>query len=83
MSLYLLKEHENSGELHIFEATPDNLRCIPFATSRCGKIPKADTKTSMTNCLRASEMRKRCAEIGPQVCGVCVGTLYAPFDGEE
>lgn len=83
MSLYLLKEHQNSGELHIFEARPDNPGCTPFATSRCGNVPKNDTLKSEFGCLSASAMRRRCAEIGAQVCGQCVGTLYAPFDGEE
>lgn len=83
MSLYLLKEHQNSGEFHIFEATPDNPGCTPFPKSRCGNIPKNDTLQSVNGCLSASAMRKRCAEIGAQVCGQCVGTLYAPFDGEE
>lgn len=83
MSVYLLKEHQNSGELHIFEATPNDAICTPFANSRCGNVPKNDTLKSMTNCLSASAMRRRCAEIGAQVCGQCVGTLYSPFDGEE
>jgi hypothetical protein len=83
MSVYLLKEHQNSGELHIFEATPNDPGCTPFANSRCGNIPKNNTLKSITNCLSASAMRRRCAEIGAQVCGQCVGTLYAPFDGEE
>lgn len=83
MSVYLIKAHQNSGELHIFEATPDNPGCTPFAKSRCGNIPKSDTLKSEIGCLSASATRRKCAEIGARVCGQCVGTLYSPFDGEE
>lgn len=85
MSVYSLREHLNTFELHIFEGTPtEPNRCQLEKSSRCGNIELRDVeKTSRFACISAQEMRVRCAEIGAKVCGTCISTLYAPFDGEE
>lgn len=83
--VYSLKKHSNTGELHIFEGTSTgDSRCSLERTSRCGRVNLNDVDSpSILACASASSMRLRCAEIGADVCGQCVATLYSPFDGEE
>ncbi len=82
-TIFVLRRHNNSDELHIFEADSTSTGCTAKATSRCGRVPRSDTNSINSPCYIPSGMRHACAPLGAEVCGVCVGTLYAPFDGEE
>jgi len=40
---------------------------------------KEESEKKIFACKDENEARKRCAEIGRDVCGVCVSNLYASF----
>lgn len=81
MKAYTLKEMKDTGELHLFEGEmqPDG-RCSSENYSICGKMSKSESAKNVFACLDEDDARMRCAEIGRDVCGICVSHLYESYD---
>ncbi|EOK3952497.1 hypothetical protein ACJQ6B_001630 [Escherichia coli] len=83
MKAYTLKEHKDSGELHLFEGdmyvnNPDH-KCSSDAKSICKKMNNADKKKNHFACATEQEAREEIAKIGRKVCGTCVSHLYTSY----
>lgn len=79
--VYTLKEREDTGELHLFEATPSTPgHCTPRNTSICEAMNNSESIRVIFACKTEEEARKKCAEIGREVCGNCVKNLYATYE---
>jgi hypothetical protein len=81
MTVYTLKKHKETEEMHLFEATltEDKQSCIPKPKSICGKMAKSDGGSNVFSCQPENEARNMCATRGRAVCGVCVSSLYATY----
>ena len=80
---YTLKEHNTTGELHLFKGqitmTDPELKCTSAQWSECGKMNKNDSAKNKFACQKEDEARLKCAKIGRAVCGTCVSTLYTTY----
>ena len=80
-TVYTLKERKDSGELHLFEGEMENDdQCTSNAWSLCSSMDKTESNGNKFACLTEDEARKECAEIGRDVCGNCIKTLYATYN---
>jgi hypothetical protein len=80
MIVYTLKQKKDTGELHLFEATPTlNNECTPNKISICKKMDKSESVANVFACQTEEEARQICASRGREVCGTCVSSLYATF----
>ena len=83
MKAYTLKKHKETAELHLFEGemtlNNPNHKCTSDNTSVCKKMKKTDSKVNVFSCVKEQEARGQCAELGREVCGICVSHLYAGF----
>ena len=77
--VYCLKERIKSGELRLFEATPNTNGCVPHKSSICKKMSLAETENMIFSCLDENNARLECAKQGRKVCGTCVSSLYATY----
>lgn len=77
---YTLIQHDDTDELHLFqgEMTPDG--CTSARLSICKKMTKQDGYRRIFRCLDEDDARTRCAEVGREVCGICVSQLYANYE---
>ena len=83
MKAYTLKEHKDSGELHLFEGemyvnNPD-YKCSSASKSICKKMNKSESKRNHFSCTTEQNARERIAKIGRKVCGTCVSHLYESY----
>lgn len=83
MKAYTLKEHKDSGELHLFEGEmyvndPDH-KCSSGSKSICKKMDTGDNKGNRFACATDQEAREKIAKIGRKVCGTCVSHLYESY----
>ncbi|MER0045464.1 hypothetical protein BV921_22320 [Pectobacterium odoriferum] len=83
MKAYTLKEHNESGELHLFEGdmyinNPD-FKCNSKSKSICNKMEKSESKLNKFSCKTEQEAREKIAKIGRKVCGICVSHLYESY----
>lgn len=80
MKAYTLKEHKDSGELHLFEgdmlSNDPNYKCNSASKSICKKMEKLDSRRNRFTCANEQEAREKIASIGREVCGTCVSHLY-------
>lgn len=83
MDSYTLKKHKDTGELHLFvgQFNPpgSDYTCTSSRLSICDKMQSSDSQGNIFACLTESDARKKCAEIGRSVCGICVSSLYATY----
>ncbi len=83
MKAYTLKEHKDSGELHLFEGdmNPEGseYKCSSGSKSICKKMNKSDNKGNRFACATDQEAREKIAKIGRKVCGTCVSHLYESY----
>jgi len=80
MKAYTLKKKKDTGELHLFEGEKlDATRCSSNDISICGKMKKPESIENVFQCLDDASARKKCAEIGRKVCGICVSHLYTTY----
>lgn len=79
--VYTLKKRKDTEELHLFRAIPtsDNKQCTPNKISICKKMDKDESSGNIFTCASENDARKKCAEIGRPVCGICVSTLYTSY----
>lgn len=79
MDAYTLKADKNTGELHLFKGKFSDNACTSATQSLCQGMVKSDSERNLFTCLNEDDARKKCAEIGRSVCGVCVSTLYTTY----
>lgn len=83
MKAYTLKEHKDSGELHLFEGdmNPEGseYKCNSGSKSICKKMIKPDNKGNRFSCATEQVARVAIAKIGREVCGTCVSHLYESY----
>lgn len=80
MDAYSLKQHKDTGELHLFKGkfTPEDpkFKCNTAQMSECREMNRNDSAANRFTCETEDQARKKIAEIGRPVCGTCVSTLY-------
>lgn len=80
MDSYTLKQHKETGELHLFKGKmnpPDSdYACTSETSSQCEEMTWDDSAGNRFGCKTEDQARKLIAEIGREVCGTCVSTLY-------
>lgn len=83
MKAYTLKRHKETSELHMFEGemTPNNPdhKCTSESSSICEKMKKTQSLGNVFSCATEQEARDKCAQLGREVCGICISHLYADF----
>lgn len=81
MDAFTLKQHNETGELHLFKGTmtPGENKCSSAVWSECRKMKKVDSGGNQFACATEDEARLKIARIGRPVCGVCVSTLYTTY----
>ena len=83
MDSYTLKKHKETGELHLFlgKFNPPNseYKCTSQSYSICEKMSSSDNAGNKFACATEQEARTKCAELGRNVCGICVSSLYASY----
>lgn len=77
MKAYTLKKKQETKELHLFEGDMTTTGCNSKSTSICEKMKKLESEKNIFTCFNEGEARKKCAEIGRDVCGICVSHLYS------
>ena len=79
---FTLKKKKNTKELHLFigKMTSDNAGCTSVLLSICQKMDRAESESNIFSCETEVIARKKCAEIGKEVCGICVSSLYANYE---
>jgi len=77
--VYTLREKENSGELHLFEADGTTEGCTSHTYSICEGMHRSESVSTRFECKTDDDARTRCATIGRDVCGTCVSSLYTTY----
>lgn len=80
MDAYTLKKKRDTGELHLFKGRMTEDGCTSKQISICEMMDKSESAENIFQCYDEDKARKKCAEIGRDVCGVCVSHLYATYD---
>lgn len=80
--VYCLKRKKSTKELHLFECTPTQPNgCTCEDISVCDKMKKLESEGSnLFSCQNENDARQKCAEIGRQVCGLCVSHLHETYE---
>lgn len=78
-NLFSLLEKNNTKELHLFHSRLSNSACNALNDSICNKMTLSENSKTIFSCKDENEARKKCAELGRQVCGTCVSNLYADY----
>jgi hypothetical protein len=82
MTVYTLKKKGNTGELHMFEATPSKTEpgsCTPAQNSICRKMKSSESTENKFACESEWDARVKAAGYGRDVCGICISSLYATY----
>lgn len=80
---FSIRKYSETEEFHIFEGrfTPDG--CSTNRYSICEKFDRRDENViGIATCLDEGETRKKAAELGRKVCGICVSHLYTTYEEE-
>ncbi len=80
MDAYTLKKRKDTNELHLFKGKMTEEGCTSKQISICEKMDKSESVGNRFACKTEEEARKKCAEIGRNVCGICVSHLYANYE---
>lgn len=79
---YTLKKKKGTDEYHLFIGTmnPDN-GCTSKNKSICQMMKRDEQEgNNIFACQDEESARKKCAEIGRKICGVCVSSLYTTYE---
>lgn len=77
---YSFYKYGDTEEIHIYKGKFTPEFCDSNNISICGKVNKIKEVTvRVISCLNEEEARKKAAEIGRVVCGVCVSHLYSSY----
>lgn len=80
MKAYTLKKRKDTEEYHLFEGNfTIQPNCITKQRSICKKMNKTESERDVFNCYKEQHARIQIAEIGRQVCSICISTLYSTF----
>jgi hypothetical protein len=79
MDAYTLKKKKDTGEYHLFEGSMTKDGCTSKQVSICEKMDKSESTGNIFACADEDLARKKCAEIGREVCGICVSHLYTTY----
>lgn len=81
-NLFSLLKRKNTGVLHLFHSKLNGDACNvePHKLSICQRMSLDESEATIFRCENENEARRRCAEIGREVCGTCVSNLYADND---
>jgi len=79
MDAYTLKKKKDTGELHLFKGRMTDDACTSKQVSICEKMDKSESEGNKFACHNEDDARTKCAEIGRNVCGICVSHLYETF----
>lgn len=79
MDAYTLKKKKDTEELHLFMGEMTEDACTSKQQSICKKMNKSESTGNRFQCADESTARKKCAEIGRGVCGICVSHLYETY----
>lgn len=83
---YSLVEYDKTKEYHLYESykKPDGNCYLKDSPPLCGdKAVTPDVNSNLFACLDEKKTRTKCAELaneGKDICGRCVGSLYATQD---
>jgi len=77
-SVYILREHLETGELHLFIADKtDKNECRSQQKSICGRLDLDEKSRTIFMCQPEDKARTQCAKLGRKICTTCVSHLYA------
>jgi len=79
MKAYTLKIKNNTKEYHLFEGIMLKDGCNSNQHSICEKMDKSQSSGNVFACEDEDSARLKCAEIGREVCGICVSHLYTTY----
>jgi hypothetical protein len=80
MKAYTLKKRKDTEEYHLFEGDFSLEPCTSNKLSICKKMDKSESdNVNAFTCFTDDQARKRIAEIGRPVCGVCTSHLYTTY----
>jgi hypothetical protein len=80
MKAYTLKKRKDTEEYHLFEGDFSLEPCTSIKLSICKKMDKSESdNVNAFTCFTDDQARKRIAEIGRPVCGVCTSHLYTTY----
>lgn len=79
MKAYTLKKRKDTEEYHLFEGDFSLEPCTSNKLSICKKMDKSESQGNAFTCFNEEQARKRIAEIGRSVCGVCTSHLYTTY----
>lgn len=80
-TLYSLSKKNKTKELHLFKSYKTNEKCyLSEKKSICKKMTSSESIKYNFTCESVNEARIKCAEIGRNVCGICVSHLYADYE---
>ncbi len=76
-NVYILRAHEDSGEMHLFLASKTQEdECRSQQKSICGKMDIEEDSLTVFSCQPEERARTQCAKIGRNVCTTGVSHLY-------
>lgn len=79
MKAYTLKRRKDTEEYHLFKGDFSIQPCTSKNESICKKMIKSESQENAFTCFTEEQARKRIAEIGRSVCGVCTSHLYTTY----
>lgn len=79
MDAYTLKMKKDTKEYHLFKGTMKPDGCTSGQSSICEKMDKSESAKNIFACQDENSARTKCAELGREVCGICVSHLYATY----
>ena len=78
--VFSLKQKKETQEFHLFRAKPTvDSKCTPESKSICKEMDLSESSERIFSCEKEAAARRKCAEIGRQVCGTCVSSLYETY----
>jgi hypothetical protein len=80
MDAYTLKEKKDTREYHLFKGTFTQNGCTSKEKSICEKMDKSESIRNVFTCQDEDTTRLNCANIGREVCGICISHLYSTYE---
>lgn len=79
---YSLLRYKDTNEIHIFKGQFTEKSCTAQYTSICKKVTdrRNEDIENVKTCLDEDEARQVAADIGRDVCGICVSHLYSNYN---
>ena len=79
-NLYSIIKDKDTNEFHIFKIDKDNMgHSKAQDKSICQEMNYHNQTEVYHDCLDEDTIRKKAVDIGRQMCGICISSLYATF----